>query len=248
VRLSSRDAAAGFSVTGSASAAGAFAALPRPALGGLDGALAPVPAVGLAAAAVGASAGDGPSDGAPGAAAISRGGSPRAASPAAKAAEKKLISARQKLREVRNKVEAAGGKIRASVPELLKKGDPTGGSSGRGKDGLREAVKRAQVSSGSKGKFDRLAKGEANNLQPKKRKIEMSQKPSEEKGRYLKAAERVLSSDGAVDKNKAAKVGGGDQPGDIAKRKQGKGVKGAPGSDRRSKKGNRKPKSGRAKR
>ncbi|CAK0885730.1 unnamed protein product, partial [Prorocentrum cordatum] len=169
------------------------------------------------------------------------------ADPFAKAAaEKKLIAAKQKLREVRNKVEAAGGKIRASVPELLKKGDPTGGSSGRGKDGLREAVRRAQVSSASKGKFDRLATGEASNLQPKKRKIEMAQKPGEEKERYLKAATRVLSSDGAVDKDKAAKVGAGGAP--VARGKKGKGNKGTPGGGRRSKQGNRKPKSGRAKR
>jgi len=171
------------------------------------------------------------------------------ADPFAKAAaERKLIAAKQKLREVRNKVEAAGGKIRASVPELLKKGDPTGGSSGRGKDGLREAVRRAQVSSASKGKFDRLASGEASNLQPKKRKIEMAQKPGEEKERYLKAATRVLASDGAVDRDRAAKVGGAGGGQALGKAKKGKGNKGTPGTGRRSKQGNRKPKSGRAKR
>merc|ERR1711920_597541 len=53
------------------------------------------------------------------------------------AAEKKLLLARQKMREVRNKVEAAGGKFRASVPDL----STSGGNTLRGKDGLREAVK-----------------------------------------------------------------------------------------------------------
>merc|ERR1712087_611936 len=67
-------------------------------------------------------------------------------------AQQKLVAAKQKMREVRNKVEALGGKLRASVPDLQRQGD-----SGwkRGKDGLREAVKRAQASSASMGKFDR---------------------------------------------------------------------------------------------
>merc|ERR1719356_1150037 len=63
-------------------------------------------------------------------------------------AEKRLQMAKQKMREVRNKVEAHGGKIRASVPDLA------AGGAKRGGDGLREALKRAQVSSGSRGKFD----------------------------------------------------------------------------------------------
>lgn len=42
---------------------------------------------------------------------------------------------------MRNKVEAAGGKMRASVPDL------SGQPGKRGKDGLREAIKRAQAES-----------------------------------------------------------------------------------------------------
>lgn len=115
-------------------------------------------------------------------------------------AEKRLIAARQKMREVRNKVEAAGGKLRASVPDLQNMAK-------RGKEGLREAVKRAQVSSASYGKFDRVAPNEATNLQPKQRKVVSSSKPGDEKERYIKAATRVLASDGSVDRAKAAKAG-----------------------------------------
>jgi len=117
-----------------------------------------------------------------------------------KAAESKLLKARQKLREVRNKVEASGGKLRASVPDLK-------GGNKRGKDGLREAMKRAQVSSASFGKFDRLAPNETTNLQPKQKKGVAPVSGSSEKERYLKAATRVLSGDGPVNKHKAAKIG-----------------------------------------
>ncbi|CAJ1362203.1 unnamed protein product [Effrenium voratum] len=77
--------------------------------------------------------------------------------------EQRLLKARQKMREVRNKVEAAGGKLRASVPDL-------DAGQKRGKQGLKEAIKRAQVSSASFGKFDRVAPNEATNLQPKRKK------------------------------------------------------------------------------
>ncbi|CAE7211027.1 RRS1 [Symbiodinium natans] len=115
-------------------------------------------------------------------------------------AEQRLLKARQKMREVRNQVEAAGGKLRASVPDLV-------GSQKRGKDGLREAVKRAQVSSASFGKFDRTAPNEATNLQPKRKKGTAPVSGDAEKDSYLKTVGRVLSGDGYLDKNKAAKVG-----------------------------------------
>jgi len=119
-----------------------------------------------------------------------------------KTAEKKLMVAKQKMREVRNKVEALGGKLRASVPDLQKHGETK-----RGKDGLREAVKRAQASSASMGKFDRSSPNEATNLQVKQRKGITSMSPGAEKERYLKAANRLFSGDGGVDKDKAAKAG-----------------------------------------
>ncbi|CAE7807705.1 RRS1 [Symbiodinium necroappetens] len=115
-------------------------------------------------------------------------------------AEQRLVKARQKMREVRNQVEAAGGKLRASVPDLV-------GSQKRGKDGLREAVKRAQVSSASYGKFDRIAPNEATNLQPTRKKGIAPVSSNAEKDSYLKTVGRVLSGDGYIDKHKAAKVG-----------------------------------------
>jgi len=119
-------------------------------------------------------------------------------------AEKKLTVARQKMREVRNKVEAAGGKIRASVPDLQ------AGGSKRGTEALQEAVKRAQTSSASFGKFDRVAKNEATNLQPKNRKKATVSSTSDEKQRYLKAANRIFNNEGNVDSHKAAKAGAPD--------------------------------------
>ncbi|CAE7771143.1 RRS1 [Symbiodinium sp. CCMP2456] len=114
-------------------------------------------------------------------------------------AEQRLVKARQKMREVRNQVEAAGGKLRASVPDLV-------GSQKRGKDGLREAVKRAQVSSASYGKFDRIAPNEATNLQPTRKKGIAPVSSNAEKDSYLKTVGRVLSGDGYIDKHKAAKA------------------------------------------
>merc|ERR1719222_1449477 len=90
-----------------------------------------------------------------------------------KKAEKNLLKARQKMREVRNKVEALGGKMRASTPDLEK------GGGKRGKDGLREAMKRAQSSSASMGKFDRKAPNESTNLQPKQKKVSFAQTSGE---------------------------------------------------------------------
>merc|ERR1712190_416712 len=150
------------------------------------------------------------------------------------AAEKKLLLARQKMREVRNKVEAADGKFRASVPDL----STSGGNTRRGKDGLREAVKRAQVSSASHGKFDRVGVNEATNLQPKlARKHDRAKNAGEEKERYLKAATRVLSSDGIVNKDKAGKLGVSQ---DTTEDRRGKLKRQPITSKRRSKQGGRK--------
>jgi regulator of ribosome biosynthesis len=143
-----------------------------------------------------------------------------------KKAEGKLLKARQKMREVRNKVEAAGGKLRASVPDLQ------GGK--RGKDGLREAMKRAQVSSASFGKFDRIAPNETTNLQPKQKKGVAPVSSSAEKDRYLKAATRVLSGDGPVNKHKAAKLGVSQ---DMNEKDRARVSKAPKGGKRRSKQG-----------
>lgn len=124
-------------------------------------------------------------------------------------AEQKLYSAKQKMREVRNRVEAAGGRLKASAPDL-EKGLRTRGAAKRGADGLKEALKRAQVSSASFGKFDRIAKNEPTNLQPKRRKVSgMPSNLGDEKDRYMKAAGKVLSgeSSGGVDHDKAVRAG-----------------------------------------
>merc|ERR1719401_2893741 len=151
-----------------------------------------------------------------------------------KRAEKKLLQAKQKMREVRNKVEALGGKLKASTPDLAK------GGAKRGKDGLREAVKRAQASSASMGKFDRVAPNEATNLQPKKRKGLGTYSPGDEKERYMKAATRILSGEGGVDSAKAARIGvSQDKRGGAAGRAKGEGKGGGQGK-RRSKQGGKK--------
>jgi len=150
-----------------------------------------------------------------------------------RSAERKLHVAKQKMREVRNKVEALGGKIRASVPDLNKSAKDMK----RGKDGLREAIKRAQVSSASFGKFDRVAPNEATNLQQKKRKKSATKSVGEEKEAYMKSAGKVLSSSGAVDKRKAARLGAATEAG--APKGKGKGKGRGSGGKRRSKQGGR---------
>jgi len=166
-------------------------------------------------------------------------------------AERKLQIARQKMREVRNKVEALGGKLKAAAPDLTQgwkgasdkyqKGDNKGAQ--RGKDGLKEAVKRAQMSSASMGKFDRVSPNEATNLQMKKKSGTAAQSAGQEKDRMLKSATRILSGEGGIDSAKARKLGisqdkrGGQATG-IGK---GKG-KGKGGAKRRSKQGGKKRK------
>jgi len=132
-------------------------------------------------------------------------------------AERKLQKMKQKMREVRNKVEA-GGKLSASVPELNKEAK-------RGTDGLREVLKRAQVSTGSRGKFDRVATNEPTNLQQKRHKAHGAMSSDKEKERYMKLAGKTLSGQ-SVDQEKAAKVGRKDKA---------KGSKCTPGKGRRSK-------------
>merc|ERR1712232_814568 len=109
--------------------------------------------------------------------------------------------------EVRNRVEAAGGRLKAAVPDL-EQGMRSGGFK-RGAEGLKETLKRAQISSASFGKFDRVAPNEATNLQQKRRKVSAPKNLGDEKDRYLKFAGKVLSGD--VDKDKAAKAGSSGQ-------------------------------------
>jgi len=149
-------------------------------------------------------------------------------------AEQKLYAAKQKMREVRNRVEAAGGRLRAAAPDL-DHGMRSSGALKRGPEGLKETLRRAQTSSGSVGKFDRVAPGEATNLQQKKRKLKMPKSLGEEKANYLKAAGKVLSGEGGVDKAKAAAGKTGNY---LEKSKKGKAPK------RRSKQGGKSRKGG----
>jgi len=122
-------------------------------------------------------------------------------------AEKSLGAAKQKMREVRNRVEAAGSRLKAAAPDLNVGMRSGAESAKRGPAGLKEALRRAQTSSASAGKFDRAAPFENTNLQPKKRKVSQFRTLGEEKERYLKQAGQVLSGQGPIDKDKAAKAG-----------------------------------------
>lgn len=141
-------------------------------------------------------------------------------------AKRKLILARQKMREVRNKVEGAGGKLKVSAPDLEN-------SLNRGKEGLKEAVKRSQISSASFGKFDRKAPNEITNLQKPKR-VSGPCNIESEKEKNMKFATRILAGE-TVDKEKAAKLGAAQSDG----KKQGIGRK-PEKYKRRSKQGGRK--------
>merc|ERR1719473_1061442 len=109
--------------------------------------------------------------------------------------EKKLDQAKQKMREVRNKAEALGEKLPFGThaePNRISK---------RGKAGLKEAMRRAQNSSASHGKFDAKAKNEQS-VKTKKKKEFMQ---GSEKTANLKLMSRILKGEhNLVDKSKAA--------------------------------------------
>eukprot|EP00392_Amoebophrya_sp_AT5.2_P009846 g9874.t1 len=133
-------------------------------------------------------------------------------------AEKKLDQAKQKLREMRNKVEQAGFKL--APVSLEKTGVNEGANSKRGKEGLHEALKRAQPSSGSRGKFDRKAKDESTVKKRggKKKLISGSSgggggnASATETAAVLKTFERVDRDGGLGKKVKASSGGGGGKP------------------------------------
>lgn len=120
---------------------------------------------------------------------------------AKRAAERQLLKAKQKAREIRNQVEGLGRKMPViSAPDL------TAAKMGkRGKDGLNEALRRAQTSTRSVGRFDRSAKNEKD-LRSKRQKISSSS-TQEERERHLKFADRILSGGGMFDRSKAGKMG-----------------------------------------
>ena len=102
-----------------------------------------------------------------------------------------LVKARQKLREARNRVETAGDKLPAGVNASLVEGKK------RNKETLTEVLKRAQVSSGSVGKFDRRIENEKVVDQGKKKKL-LSSNMTEERSQALKIMNNVLKGTSTV--------------------------------------------------
>jgi len=119
-----------------------------------------------------------------------------------KKAEKALVKAKQEKRELRNKVEAMGEKLPHGVTDFSQ---PTK-KRHRGKEGLKEALRRAQVSSASFGTHDKRAENESVEKQPKRKKVK-EVGASEEKDKYLKTLTRM--EQGHFSKDKAARLGQG---------------------------------------
>ena len=138
--------------------------------------------------------------------------------------EKKLETAKQKLREMRNKVEAAGYKMGGA--NLA--GDKSM-NSGRGTTGLTEALKRAQGSSASCGKFDRRAKEEK--VLPKRggrTKVNAAISGEEERAGARKMLDKIRNGGLEVDARKAMGLVQKGKEGRVKKGvvKSGKGKKG----------------------
>ncbi len=96
-----------------------------------------------------------------------------------------LVKAQQKLREAKNKVYASGEALPAGVNETLVTGKK------RSKDSINEVLRRAQVSSGSVGKFDRRIESEKVIDQGKRKKL-LSANMAEEKNQSMKIMNSVL--------------------------------------------------------
>lgn len=163
-----------------------------------------------------------------------------------KSTEKQLLKARQKMREIRNKVEAAGGRLKAGAPELIPRKDGgkkrfgLSGGAKRGKEGLREALKAAQIATGSRGKFDRKAPNEATNVQPKRKKAGPPMSASDERQKYLKTVGRVLETATISDSRAAKFAATEEQAANRSRKSSGKGGgkgRGGGSGKRRSKQG-----------
>ena len=102
-----------------------------------------------------------------------------------------LVSAKQKLREARNKVEISGERLPAGVNVGLVQGKK------RNKETLDEVLKRAQVSSGSAGKFDRRIQNEKIVKEQGKKKTLLSSNTGKEKDQALKIMNSVLKGTAA---------------------------------------------------
>ena len=129
-----------------------------------------------------------------------------------------LVSAKQKLREARNKVELTGERLPAGVNASLVEGKK------RGKETLDEVLKRAQMSSGSAGKFDRRIQNEKVIKEQGKKKTLLSSNTAREKEQSLKIMNSVLKGTTSIASDRRVVPIGAPKPGktknDIRKSKQ----------------------------
>jgi regulator of ribosome biosynthesis len=129
-----------------------------------------------------------------------------------------LVKAKQKLREAKNKLDHTGKSLPAGVNSSLVAGGK------RSKDTINEVLKRAQVSSGSVGKFDRRVESEKVMDQGKKKKL-LSSNMGEEKNQAMKIMNSVLKGTTAssASNKKVVQIGQSKtmrSKGDIKKMKQ----------------------------
>ena len=115
-----------------------------------------------------------------------------------------LDKAKQKLREARNRVETTGSKLPAGVNASLVEGKK------RSKETINEVLKRAQVSSGSAGKFDRRIEHEKVIDQGKRKKL-LSSNAAEEKFQSLKIMNSVLKGTNSGSDRKVVQIGASKQ-------------------------------------
>jgi regulator of ribosome biosynthesis len=112
-----------------------------------------------------------------------------------------LVKAKQKLREARNKLDHSNEKLPAGVNSSFVEGKK------RNKETLDEVLKRAQVSSGSAGRFDRRIESEKVMDQGKRKKL-LSSNPSEEKNQAMKIMNNVLKgTSSSTGKSKVVQIG-----------------------------------------
>ncbi|KAF8822325.1 ribosome biogenesis regulatory protein (rrs1) protein [Cardiosporidium cionae] len=102
---------------------------------------------------------------------------------------KQIHKTKQKMRELRNQMESSAASLPMGVPNLAK--DVKNRKTSR--PHLNESMKRAQISTASRGKFDKTARGETQ--KPPKPIIKAERKSfKEERSDYSKTLQRLLSA------------------------------------------------------
>eukprot|EP00742_Colponemidia_sp_Colp-10_P009222 GILJ01010040.1.p1 GENE.GILJ01010040.1~~GILJ01010040.1.p1 ORF type:complete len:336 (+),score=71.61 GILJ01010040.1:134-1009(+) len=115
--------------------------------------------------------------------------------------KKKLVKAKQKMREMRNELESKGKKLPAGLVNLAA---PLP-SQKRGKSGLEKALKAAQKSTASIGKFDQKAFREKE-IKEKGIRRKYDSVVSSDRDRNMKMLNKVVAGDTKYDTAKAAKI------------------------------------------